>query len=71
MMSNLSKFCTCKDHACPLHPTNHSSGCSPCVADNLKNNEIPSCFFNKVDPDYPGPGYTFEDFARLVMEHQK
>ncbi len=69
-MENLSKFCTCDDHDCPLHPTNHERGCAPCIADNLKDNEIPSCFFNKVDADYDKDTYSFDDFARLVIEKQ-
>lgn len=43
-MENLSKFCTCRDLKCPFHPTNHSKGCSLCIAKNLKEGEIPSCF---------------------------
>ena len=66
-MKNLSKFCTCTDLKCPFHPTNHDKGCAPCIADNLRDNEIPSCFFNKVDADYRGGSYTFEDVARLVL----
>ena len=70
-MKNLSKFCTCTDLKCPFHPTNHDKGCAPCIADNLKDNEIPSCFFNKVDADYRGGSYTFEDFARLVLAKEE
>ena len=47
-MENLSKFCTCRDLKCPFHPTNHNKGCSLCIAKNLKEGEIPSCFFNKL-----------------------
>ncbi len=67
-MKNLSKFCTCSDLSCPLHPTNQENGCTPCVAKNLKDREIPSCFFHLVDEDYRGDShtYTFEDFAALV-----
>lgn len=70
-MKNLSPFCTCDDLECPFHPTNHDKGCAPCIADNLKDGEIPSCFFFKVDKDYPGPTYTMEDFARLVLDKQE
>lgn len=70
-MKNLSPFCTCTDLACALHPTNHERGCGPCIADNLKDREIPSCFFNLVDADYKGGSYKFEDFARLVNDKQK
>ena len=65
-MKNLSKFCTCTSLDCPLHPTHHESGCAPCIADNLKDREIPSCFFNLVDSNYEGGSYAFEDFAALV-----
>ena len=68
-MSNQVKFCTCTDLTCPLHPTNHDKGCTPCIADNLKDNEIPTCFFKKVEPDYKGGGWSFEDFARLVLRN--
>ena len=70
-MSNPAKFCTCTDLACLFHPTNHDKGCAPCVAKNLKDNEIPSCFFKKVDESYKGENYFFEDFARLVTEKEK
>ncbi|MDE5549558.1 MAG: hypothetical protein K2J13_04840 [Clostridia bacterium] len=67
MENNLSKFCVCKDHDCPFHPTNHDKGCTPCIAKNIKNKEIPSCFFNAAD-GYPSKdGYTFEAFAKLVL----
>lgn len=68
-MGELSKFCTCTDLACPLHPTNHDKGCGPCVAKNMKDKEIPSCFFKLVDADYKGGSYYFEDFAKLVNEN--
>lgn len=64
-MKNTSPFCTCGDLSCPLHPTNHDKGCAPCVAKNLKEREIPSCFFNKVG-EYEGDSYKVEDFARHV-----
>ena len=72
-MKNLSKFCTCTSLDCPLHPTHHESGCAPCIADNLKDREIPSCFFHLVDEDYRGDShtYTFEDFAALVTAAAK
>ena len=61
-------FCTCIDTSCPFHPTNHDKGCEPCIAKNLKLNEIPSCFFNLVDEDYNGDSFYFEDFAKLVLD---
>ena len=68
VMSNMVTFCTCTDLSCPFHPTNHDKGCTPCIAKNIKENEVPTCLFKKADPDYAGEGYKFEDFARLVLE---
>ena len=65
-MENNVPFCTCGDTACPNHPANHSDGCTLCIAKNLRLGEIPSCFFHKADPEYRGPGYTMEDFAKLI-----
>ena len=47
-MENNSKFCTCTNYQCPLHPTKHDQGCTPCISKNLKLKEIPNCFFNQV-----------------------
>ena len=44
-------FCTCPDHACPCNPVNHDKGCVLCVAKCLNENEIPVCFFRKIEPD--------------------
>ena len=65
-MSALSGFCTCVNLACPLHPSRHDRGCEPCIAKNLKLREIPSCFFQLVDPDGKRSGDTFEDFAAWI-----
>lgn len=27
----MKTFCTCANKACPLHPTQHDKGCSPCI----------------------------------------
>lgn len=66
-MANLSKFCTCTDLECPMHPTNHDKGCAPCIAKNLKLREIPSCFFNEVDSAAEHDSFFFEDFAKAVL----
>ena len=65
-MSNQVPFCTCDDTSCSFHPTNHDKGCTPCIAKNIKENEVPTCIFKKADPDYAGPGYKVKDFAQLV-----
>ena len=66
-MSNLSEFCTCKDKNCPLNPVNHDRGCAPCIKKNLRLREIPSCFFHLFDEKEAREGYSFEDFAELVL----
>lgn len=68
MTMNQVPFCACTDTSCPFHPNNHENGCTPCIAKNLKEGEIPTCFFKKADPNYQGPGYKVEDFAKLVSE---
>lgn len=70
MEKNLSEFCPCRDRACSLHPSNHEKGCSLCIAKNIKNKEIPSCFFNAAG-QYPSKyGYTFEAFAKTIAEKE-
>ncbi len=66
-MNNLSKFCTCKNLSCPLHPTNHEKGCAPCISKHLKLREIPSCFFSLLPDSEEKKGDTFKDFAELVL----
>ena len=67
-MENLSKFCSCKNTDCPLHPTKHNKGCAPCIAKNLKLNEVPNCFFNLVKDSNLRKGDSFEDFANAVLK---
>lgn len=68
---NLSKFCTCKNFDCPIHPTKHDKGCAPCIAKNLKLGEIPNCFFNLVDEENKRTDDKFIDFAQCVLEKNK
>lgn len=70
-MENLSSFCTYKDLKCPLHPTNHDKGCSLCINKNLKQKEIPNCFFNMVEGTEKTNGYSFYDFAEMVIKNNK
>ena len=66
-MENPVHFCTCTDTACPYHPTNHNQGCTPCIAKNLREREIPTCFFKSVGHPKPTPEWHFEDFAALIL----
>ena len=60
-------FCTCTDLSCPFHPSNHDKGCTPCIAKNLKEREIPTCFFKAVGHPKPTKDWHFEDFAALIL----
>lgn len=66
-MTNLSPFCTCENMECPLHPTKHDRGCAPCIAKNLKLEEVPNCFFNKINGNEKRKGDSFADFAEAVQ----
>ena len=44
-------FCSCVDRECPNNPVNCTLGCTPCVEECLRQNEIPACFFRKQRPD--------------------
>lgn len=59
-------FCTCTDTKCPCHPSNHNKGCTLCIAKNLEQREIPSCFFHAAGGEKPTPDWYFEDFAALI-----
>ena len=50
---NSVAFCTCNDRKCPFNPVNHDKGCTPCIAKNLHEHEIPTCLFNAISPDRP------------------
>lgn len=63
----MQKSCSCKNTACPLHPTKHDKGCTPCIKKNLKLKEIPNCFFNLVEGSESRTGDSFEDFANLFL----
>lgn len=69
-MANLSTFCTCENLECPLHPTKHGNGCAPCISKNLKLNEVPNCFFHRVDGSENRTGDSFVDFANAVKKAQ-
>lgn len=60
-------FCTCTDTKCPYNPVNHDQGCTPCIAKNLREGEIPSCFFKSIDCPKPTENWHYEDFAALVQ----
>lgn len=66
-----ASFCTCKDHACPNHPTNHADGCTRCIKKCLALGEIPSCFFVAVAGHSSQGVYTYQAFADEVNRAKK
>lgn len=70
-MKSWESYCTCTDLSCPCHPSRHGLGCTPCVEKNLRQGEIPSCFFKKVEGKEKPPAYFFENFADWVKAHPK
>ena len=67
-MKDAREFCTCGDLKCPFHPSNHDKGCTPCILKNLKQKEIPSCFFHDITCEKPTDAWHYEDFAALVQK---
>lgn len=70
-MDNIGGFCTCKNFDCPLHPTNHNKGCSPCISKNLKLKEVPSCFFNLIENADKRTDDSFSTFAKLIIGNEQ
>ena len=65
-------FCTCEFLDCPHHPSKHNNECAPCIKKNLRNREIPACFFNRIaDSAGVDSEYTFEKFAECVEAAQR
>jgi len=67
-MSCLS-FCSCTYLDCPDHPQKHDGSCNPCIEKNLREHEIPACFWNKIgETENATSDYIFTRFAQKVME---
>lgn len=63
-------FCTCVDYECPMNPVNHDKGCTPCIAQNLKEQHIPVCFFRDLRPDMDRKqDYSYKGFARFQEQN--
>ncbi|MBS5737543.1 MAG: hypothetical protein KHW62_05980 [Clostridiales bacterium] len=69
-MNNISKFCSCKNINCKLHPLNHNKGCSPCISKNLRTKELPNCFFNLVKNSETRKDDSFKSFSKLLQEEE-
>ncbi|MDE7158066.1 MAG: hypothetical protein K2N74_00665 [Clostridiales bacterium] len=62
-----SKFCSCTNSDCPLHPTKHDKGCTPCIAANLKTKDLPRCFFYRLGITGEITDTSFRAFAEIVL----
>lgn len=68
-MSN--HFCTCTDIKCPKHPVNHNKGCDPCIASNLHQKEMPTCFFLAVHDDVSDvKDFSIDSFVQFYLQHK-
>ncbi|WP_300626379.1 DUF6485 family protein [uncultured Megasphaera sp.] len=67
-MTQAITICTCTNAVCPLHPSNHDKGCTPCIAKNLKTREMPNCFFNQLEDADSRNDDSYEAFAKLVLQ---
>ena len=67
---NTAPYCTCTDLACPMHPTRHNRGCTPCVVKNLKQGEIPSCFWRTFTTTKGRSDFSKEAFAKALLEKE-
>ena len=71
-MKTSSEFCPCTDYVCTFNPVNHDKGCNLCIEDSIQCNEIPKCFFMKVNKDISGiDDWSFESFAEEVTKCKK
>ncbi len=70
MTKESRNFCTCGETDCPMHPSNHDRGCDPCIRKNLKEGEIPSCFFNLVNDDLSAQDdFTIAGFVSFYLKN--
>ncbi|QIB69353.1 hypothetical protein Ami103574_08455 [Aminipila butyrica] len=71
-MAEREHFCTCTDTACKLNPCNHDLGCDPCIKKNLREGEIPSCFFHLVREDISELSeFTLESFTDFYLKNKR
>ena len=67
-MINAKELCTCKNTKCKLHPINHDMGGTLCIEKNLRMDEMPNCFFDKIDPEHNRKGTSTRDYAEFMLK---
>ena len=71
-MKTSSPFCPCTDYKCEFNPVNHDKGCNLCIEDSIECNEIPKCFFMKINKDISGiDDWSFESFAAFLKKNNQ
>ncbi|HML37063.1 MAG TPA: DUF6485 family protein [Bacillota bacterium] len=71
-MKTQKHFCTCADYDCRLNPHNGAGGCDLCIKKNLREREIPSCFFKLVNEDISNlEEFTFESFVDFFLKNKR
>jgi len=64
-------FCSCTVFTCPHHPSLHENGCDPCIQKNLRQGEIPSCFYRMISDDLSSiKEYNLESFVNFYLENK-
>ena len=65
------EFCTCEHIRCPRHLCNSEDGCTSCIEKNLREHEIPNCFFNNAGLSKDRKDDYYETFARMILDNEK
>ncbi len=68
---NAKELCARKNLKCKLHPNNHDLGCTPCIEKNLKTDEMPNYFFDKIERDHKRKGTKTRDYAEFYINEVK
>ena len=59
--------CICEHVKCPRH-LNNAGNCTACIEKNIKNHELPNCFFNDANLDKDRIDDAYETFVKLFNE---
>jgi len=64
-----SPYCPANQESKFAMPGYEPTGCDSCIEEGLKQNEIPKCFFCKIEKEGPlkSKDFSFESFSRKVM----
>ena len=67
-----SPYCPANQESKFAMPGYETDGCDSCVEASLNSNEIPKCFFCKMEEEGPlkTNDYSFQNFANKVMENK-